>query len=571
MRKALVLLAALALSSLAGVQPSRAQFDACTSEYLTRFEAAATPDIPAWSPGEIECVEYFRFSFSTPGGERWIRGIGDINVSELAAPGAVAAVERGARLSAQRMEALGNYRIANTTILMAFDVSNPAELADDPVARREAASAGAWTTQPTDLECLTTVFLLGDARPEGEIPFEVAHELFHCVQKSTLSPEQNATTRHGAWWIEGSALWFAAAAIGEQMRWDAVGAFASSVGAGLALHDMSYEMAVFFYWLDQTRGDEAIMPFLSGMANEDSAAAQQAAMRDQLSDEDWLRFAQDYLDGEITYPSGGQIPRPSIEGDVWTISASGEQRRPLATFVIAAGWADFHCGQWDNEGNDVNAAVREESSRDWSDWPTQVDARDRGNVRYRMVALNTREDSGEQELDSRRSASCTSCLARTVIDQCLVGRWRLTGGGPQEWLRNQGIPFTRMEVSTFDLTMNEDGTYSTGGFSSAFRAEYPDMAGGAEGTTQATSGRWSAEEGQLSGCVDGGGESSGVAHVESRGGIGFAPYSRGGPAGASGSTAYTCSDTTFTTEFPMSRGGPMRYEFTRQTPPPRRR
>jgi hypothetical protein len=328
---------------------------------------------------------------------------------------------------------------------------------------------------------------------------------------------------------------------------------------------------VFFYWLDQTRGDEAILQFLSGMANEDTAAAQQAAMRSQLSDDDWLRFAQDYLDGEITYPSGGQIPRPDIEGDVWTISASGEQRRPVATFVIAAGWAEFRCGQWDNEGNDVNGAVREESSRDWSDWPTRVDARDRGNVRYRMVALNTREDSGEQELDSRRSASCTSCLARTVIDQCLVGRWRLTGGGPQEWLRNQGIPFTRMEVSTFDLTMNEDGTYSTGGFSSAFRAEYPDMAGGAEGRTQATSGRWSAEDGQLSGCVDGGGESSGVAHVESRGGIGFAPYNRGGPAGESGSTAYTCSDTNFTTEFPMSRGGPMRYEFTRQTPPPRRR
>ncbi|MBL8537110.1 MAG: hypothetical protein JNM59_06870 [Hyphomonadaceae bacterium] len=563
MRKALLLLAVLAASSLAAVQPSEAQFETCNADYVRRFETPEQPGYPAWSPGEIECVEYFRFSFSTPGGMRWIRGIGDVNADTLAAPGAFSAVEDGARRAAQYMASLGNYRIENATILMAFDVSRPGELSDDPSVRAEG-GAGAWTSPPGE-ECLVTVFMITDASARGELQYATAHELFHCIQNATLSPEQNAASYGaGLWWVEGSAEWFAAAAIGEQERWNVADAFEQAVRANRPLNDMSYEMAVFFYWLDQTRGAGAIMPFLSGMAPVATPAAQRAAMRDQLSDEGWLQFAQDYLDGEVAYPDGGQIPRPDIEGETWTISASGTHRRSPAPFVITAGRADFECGRWDTRAADVNDAVREESSRDWGAWPSEVDARERGAVRYRVVALNTRDASVEQELDARRTATCASCLSQTVIDRCLVGTWRLTAGGPLEWLRRNGLPISGRDDLV--MTMNEDGTFTSRGFNMDHTITMPDMVGETRGQTQGTSGRWSAEAGALTACFDGGGEASGVSTVHTTRGSGSAPFSMGGVGGESGSTRYTCDDTTFFTSAPTPRGGPMTHTFTRQTP-----
>lgn len=563
MRNALILLAALAATSLFGVQTSQAQFAACDSAYLERFETAADSEFPAWSPGELECVEYFRFSFSTPGGTRWIRGIGDINVDSLLAPGAVVAVEDGARRSVQRMAALGNYRVDNTTLLMAFDVSRPGELSDDPATRREG-GAGAWTTDREDAggrECLVTLFLLGDYNTTGEIQYTTAHELFHCVQKATLSPEQNATaTGGGAWWAEGSAVWFSTAAIGMQERWNVPGVFEAAVRAERPLYDLTYEMGVFFYWLHQTRGIEAIMPFLSGMAPRNGDAAQRAAMRDQLSDEGWLDFAQDYEAGEIVAPDGAPVPLSGIDGETWAISATSTQRRTPAPFVLTMGWADFRCGRWENDATDINDAVREELSREWGEWPSEVDARERGAVRYRMVALNTGDEDARQQLDSRRTASCTSCLSETVIDRCLVGTWGLTGGGPREFLRRAGVPITRDNMGQLTITLNEDGTYTTRNVSIDYQTDPGDPIGPVDtrGEVQASHGRWSAEDGRLQACADGGGSAAATHTVRGR----VIPQSMPSIAGVEGGTQYTCTDTTLTT-IPDPR---MPYTFTRQTP-----
>jgi hypothetical protein len=508
-------------------------------------------------------VEYFRFSFSTPGGTRWIRGIGDVNVDSLLTPGAVAAVEDGARRSARRMADLGSYRIDNTTVLMTFAVSRPGELSDDLAVRREGGSAG-WTRRREDAsgtECLVTLFLLGDYSTFGEIQYTTAHELFHCVQQATLSPEQVATmTGGGAWWAEGAAVWFATAAIGAQGRWNVPRLFAAAVSAERPLYDMAYEMGIFFYWLHQNRGVGAIMPFLSGMAGEDGDAAQRAAMRDQLSDEGWLEFAQDYEDGEITAPDGGSVPRPDIDGETWSISASGTQRRTPAPFVITMGWADFRCGRWESNATDINDSVREESSREWGDWPSEVDARDRGSVRYRMIALNTGDGDVRQELDSRRTASCTSCLAETVIDRCLIGTWALTGGGPMEFMRRAGVPITRDNMGQLTITLDEDGAYTTRSVGVDYQVDPRDGRGAVDttGQIQASAGRWSAERGRLRACADDGGG----ATMTSVGRGAVVPHVFGSIAGTEGGAQYSCSDTTLITA-PDPR---MPYTFTRQTP-----
>ncbi len=565
MRRAIFLLFVLLAVSILGAPPSQAQFAACNHDYVRTFDVPAYGTSPAWSAGTIECVEYFRFSFSTPHGERWIRGVGDVNVDALLTPGAVRAVEDGARRSAQRMEALGDYRIDNTTILITFATSEPIS------AERKEGQAAAWTMPgqgPESAECHVTLFLFGDYSASGEIPYMTAHELFHCIQKASLSEAQNnSAAAYGLWWIEGSAELFAAAAVGEQARWNNASSFDDAVRSERPLYAMTYEASVFFYWRHQHEGLGALMPFLRGMAGDPSEAAQRGAIRSTVSDDTLLDFAQAYDDREITFPGGRALAFGArVDGPTWTISATGTQRRTLKPFVIMPGWADYACANWANTASEANVEARDQRGRDWGDWPAETNARDTDGARYRSIAFHTGEENAELTLRANRTAACGSCLERAEIDRCVVGRWQLTGGGPGEWLRSQGMPFTRMNISDLSISLNEDGTFSSEGFNVDFRIEHRDRAGEGQGSTQPTTGRWAAAEGRLYGCFDSGGASEGTVTVESPRGRGAAPYNRPGPFGASGSTTYTCDDTTFYTEQPMPRGGPMTHTFTRQTP-----
>lgn len=566
MRRAIFLMLVMATATLLNVAPSRAQFAECNPDYVRTFDVPAYGDDPAWSAGTIECVEYFRFSFSTPSGERWIRGVGDVNVDRLIAPGGIAAIRDGARRAAQRMDGLGDYRLDNTTILITFSTSEPIS-----TERKEGQSA-AWTMPgqgPETSECHVTMFLLDDYNTTGQMQYIVAHELFHCVQQASLSAGQNGSAQgYGLWWIEGSAELFAAAAIGEQDRWNNASTFDEAVQNERPLYAMTYEASAFFYWQHQQDGLSALMPFLRRMAGDPSEAAQRGAMRAAVTDAAFLDFAQAYDERTIRYPSGRSLAFGSrIDGETWTISNTGSQQRTLKPFVIMPGWADYACANWENRVSEANLRVRDErSGAGWGNWPAETNARDTGGARYRSIAFHTGDENVELRVRHNRTAACGSCLAVAAIDRCVVGRWRLTAGGPGEWLQRQGVPFTRMNISDFTLIMNEDGTFSTGGFTSDFRAEYGDMAGEGQAATAPTNGRWGAQGGRLYGCTDAGGQSSGTVSVESSGGRGSAPYSSPSMFGTNGSTTYTCDDTTFFTQQPMERGGPMTFTFSRETP-----
>jgi len=564
MRRALFLMFVLLTASMLNIAPSRAQFAECNHDYVRTFDVAEYGDDPAWSAGTIECVEYFRLSFETPAGTRWIRGIGDVNVDRLLAPGAIRAVEEGARLASQRMDGLGDYSFDNTTILIAFATSEP--LATE---RKEGQASG-WTMPgqgPETSECHVTLFLMDDYNTSGEMQYIVAHELFHCVQQASLSEAQNTSSAgYGLWWIEGSAEVFAAAAVGEQGRWNNASDFDAAVANERPLYAMTYEASVFFYWQHQREGLGALMPFLRSMAGSPSEAAQRGALRATTSDSEFLDFTQAYDERTIRFPSGRPLPFGArLDGETWAIANTGSQHRTLKPFVIMPGWADYACANWENAVSEANMRVRDERGGDWGDWPTETNARDSGGARYRSLAFHTGDDNIELRVRHNRTAACGSCLAVATIDRCMVGRWRLTGGGPGEWMQRQGIPFTRMNISPFTLIINEDGTYATEGFNFDFRVQYPDSAGEGQAATQATNGRWGAERGRLYGCTDAGGSSSGTATVESEGIRGTAPYSSPGPFGASGSTTYSCDDSTFHTSQPMERGGPMTHTFTRES------
>lgn len=220
--------------------PAEAQLADCMTEgYIASFGVAGVDD--------LTCAELFRFSFPTPGGERSLRAIADLNADWAFRPDTVAAVEAAAREATAGLAALGPYRIGDVTILLLADQFEP-EARHSPGERSVLAQA--W--DPLDRavsECRMTQFLWGPGGVTADFPTTLAHELFHCVQYATLSPDQMAGVGSVAdWWIEWSAEAFAAHAIADSRGtagWAAD--FNAAVAERRPLYEMRYEAVIFFY------------------------------------------------------------------------------------------------------------------------------------------------------------------------------------------------------------------------------------------------------------------------------------------------------------------------------------
>lgn len=586
MRRVLLLLAVLAATSLFGVPSTRAQLGEsadCTDEYVRSFRVPPFEDHAGWSPERIQCRVYFDLTHETPAGSIQVRGIGDENVHETLPPGGVDAIEAGVREALSRLSELGNYDLDDTTFLISGIRSARTDI------QPRTGYSDAWTVPGASregyVECHVTLFIQTDYTT-AEIRYAVAHELFHCVQQATLSVGQNASqSRSGLWWGEGSAEWFAALVAGAQERWARAPSFERAVARGDALYEMSYQMAVFFYWHHESHGGAgAMLPFLHQMSEGGAAIAQQLAMQRALAEDEWLAFVKAYDDRAIHYPGGGRVTfGQQPDGETWRIEGEAEHAVALKPYVITLGWAEYECGRWSNTTTDANLEIRREDSDTWARWPSEIDARDRGapSGRFRFVGMPTAHDGATDfTLNTHRIEACTECiLSRSAIDRCVVGRWRLTAGGPTEYMRSRmppGIELPRLEQSDVELIYGDDGTFRSAGhsFGTTMRIRRPDddpIVGDTDGTTRPMTGRWAAEGSQLYSCIDGGGDAESFNSLVSGGAGAYWNESSPSPAGGGGSDSYTCTDTTLSMTSPMPNGDVMESTYTRLTPPPRRR
>ncbi len=578
--RAFLRLTVLFLAAMAAIAPhATAQPAGCDAAYLRSFSITDEGGTTVWEPGDMECVEHFRFTVSTPGGTRTFRGIGDINAGALLRRGDIARVEAGARRAAGNLAALGDYRIDNVTYLISVIGSVPlSREVLDPSGRHKDGSAAAWTLDPAwsaRRECPVTLFLFG-RNSEDDIHYTVAHETFHCVEHGSLSPAQRATmTSGGAWWGEGAAELFAGYNV-RNLRWNNAPDFRGAVEAQRPLYAMSYEASIFFYWHYQKHGLSALMPFLRRMAGGSGDGAQRAAIRGAISNADLLTFAEDFDDGKIKYPNGPVLSFGArIDGEQWTINRSATVRRTLKPFVIMPGWTNYECGKWGNTvtPDGTNVAVRKDPGTTWGAWPANTDCRTERRARYRVMAMHTGDANAALSLRANRDLACESCLTGDVhIDACLVGKWEMTGGGPMEWLsrRMGSTRFTRNNNTTLRITMNDDGTFHGESVGLDYQTTTPDrdgpITGDARARTSTSSGYWSAKDGVMRAC-DNGVSASGTVTVQKRGISKTVPVNmNNGPT--SGETRYTCTATTYTSSTRMHDGSNMEYRFRRLTPPP---
>lgn len=528
---------------------AQAQFLDCMAEgYLDAFPDAPTAE-------GLACVELFRFSVATPDGPRHIRGISDAGADWAVPPSLVAEVERGARLAGVAFAGLGRFRVDNITLLILDDVFETDDLTD-PDGGEILGIALSDRRLPAGAapECLLTIYGLAPGAADGSMATTVAHEIFHCVQGATYAgPKYQTYASGGAWWIEGAAEAFAAAAVPESAAYtDRSFEFDAAVTGRVALNDMAHEAVHFFYWLMQDRGGlAALMPFQDAMSDRGGAGAQQAAMRAALPPDAWAAFAQAYADSTIAHPQGGALGSVPPEGEVLSITATARHDLPMAAFTLTLGQASFGCGVWGTTARPAMPEMSWKASGDWQALPAELDTREGADTSWRLVALPLDESPGALEAERRRG--CTACLGSDAIDACLIGTWEVSGGGPEEWMRAQGISADIAFDGPRQITLRADGLFSTEAFGVSVRDSDGAVEMAGDGTVNAAQGAWSVLDGQFNTCLGVGGGMSGAVTITTPDTSGT--LATGAPGGGSMSVGYTCSGSDLVTTLPM-RGMP---------------
>jgi hypothetical protein len=472
--------------------------DCADASYRAQFD-------PRIEGTPYDCVERLRVEVSTEAGTRQMRLLHDRNGGWALASDALEGFERGVRGAQAALEQIGPFRMDNVTVLL---IDGLPPRADDS----DGFSNIAASTLASDGECRIAIYLLGPAGDATFAAYVAAHEIFHCVQEATLSPAQmssgsGGTGAGGDWWIEGSADWFAALALAELGPLPEHIAGFDEVSADTPLYEMAYEAVVFFLWLNDDRGPASILPLLRGMPGRSGAGAQRNALESALSPDDWLRFAQAYIDGDIKHPHGTALSINPSDGDTWHWTETATENITLEPFVIRRGWVEFDCGEWATEVQPAEGYAVRPDGGSWGDLPASIDINNGDASRYRFVGIAAHSSDVDLSIEGEIEAGCQPCAGTDAIDACIVGTWQETGGGPIEWMKEllQRPTVVEGQRRNAITTFESDGTFGTALVTGELMmtAEASDGEVHSEGhATWQTTGRWSAEGGQLNQCPD---------------------------------------------------------------------
>lgn len=537
--------------------PAHAAFGDCADpDYRAGFD-------PRLATSEYDCVEPLRVALATGDGTRHIRLVHDLNADWILEPASLRDFERGVRASVAALGTLGRYSIGDVTILLADDFPPPS--ATEAFSGIMAMASGAADSS----ECRIVLYLIGSGASREEAATTVAHEIFHCVQAATYSPGQyDAYRREGgaAWWIEGSAEWFASLALPDDSMYQSrVDAF-DDLSPDTPLHRMTYSALPFFLWYAQRHGNPAVMLFLAGMADSAAEADQLAAMEASLPADQWLRFAQDYFDREIRRPHGTPLTFSPRRGEDWHWAASHVDTVRLQPFVITRSLIAIDCGVWEVAATPARAhgsRTSRASGGVWGAFPPRIDISG-GDPRQRLfVGFNAATTPLTLRIRVDQATGCNACAGITGSDACVVGTWREISGGAAQWMRDnlRGVR-VQSEVARQVMTFGADGNFSTEPLDGTFSLENDGLRGEGEVANVQSSGRWSSADGSLHLCP------LALTHdirgrLLTRDGhsvpIPFPPGSAPEPR----SLAYTCEGDTLTTQVPVPGMGPIRTTFGR--------
>lgn len=547
----------LLLLFCAGV-PAHASFGDCADPaYRARFDAR-------FATSDYDCVEPLRVPVATGDGTRHIRLVHDLNADWILEPATMRDFERGVRASVEALGTLGRYSISDVTILLADDFPPPSgtETFGDIMAMANGAADSS--------ECHVVLYLIGAGASREEAATTVAHEIFHCVQAATYSPGQyGAYRREGgaAWWVEGSAEWFASLALpDDSMHQSRVDSF-DELSPHTPLHRMRYNALPFFLWYAQRHGNPALMLFLSGMADAPEEVEQLRAMEASMPADQWSQFAQDYFDRQIGRPHGTPLRFSPLQGDDWHWTASHVQSMRLQPFVITRSLIEIDCGVWTVAATPARAHGSRTSRATggvWGPFPPRIDIAGGDPRRRLFVGFNATATPLALRIRIDQQTGCDACAGITGSDACLVGTWRETSGGAAQWMRDNLAHAVRVQadIARQRMTFDAAGNFSTEPTGGSFSLDGGEGRGEGAVSGVQSSGRWSAANGRLHLCPTTQAYDA-QARLVTRGGqavpIPLPPASAPQPR----TMTYACDADTLTTQMPVPGMGPIRTTFGR--------
>lgn len=310
------------------------------------------------------------------------------------------------------------------------------------------------------------------------------------------------------------------------------------------------------------------------------------------------------VDGSFVWGDGASLPGTDPSGGAGKILPDGSVSFPDGTIVMhdpATGMSKTtHPDGRVTEVRDPGTRRDGDGNLEWNDGlraprdpgGTEPSATPAGWLRYPDGTMLSHDPaSGESKIVrpdgtivTHNSDTCETkvipiaggCLgAPPVIDQCLLGTWRQTGGGPLEWVRRNvrmgDVQMPQAEVTPLEVTFKRDGSFQTtnGAMDMEFyRPNDPSttdddpVTGKVRGEMSRVTGFWSASNGEMKACIESDDGAKGTVTASSPKHSITTPFSFEGSAGSAGGSSYSCSGTSFKTFTPMPRGEPMEYSFT---------
>ncbi len=526
--------------------------DATPPECLSEGYGDTFLEAPRGAP--FECHTLYRLPFSSGGAPRMARIIEDVHAETRVPPATLAALERGVDAAIMTFSSLRSVSLQHVSIL-AYDGVSPRR---DPRGEIQAVTNGSAGAE----ECTITYYLRADMLGATEVAIAIAHEIFHCMQYATLSAAQmNTYGAGGDWWVEGVAEALADLALpGSGEITDRSDAFADAVRAQTPLNAMTHQSTPFFQWLIATKGVQGMLAFQANMAGAGSVAAQHGAMRAAMPERaDWQGFVQAYSDNALTGADGARLADPAPDLPPLDFTETREVALTRAPFVLNYGPVRYNCGEWANTFAPTGLAALKVGEV-WADWPASIEGFAEDAAPMKFAALNTGETSAEHTLTATLETPCGACGETEAIDACLVGNWVMTGGGPIEWMRANGMPATvQVEASQMAVQMRRNGGYTTAPMTASVIAENDGVVIEGVGEGLPGLGKWSAEAGILSICPNPGGGVNATATVDGRQYMNFFT-----PPGDI-QMDYTCEGATMVTRMQVAPGlPPIESIFTRQ-------
>ncbi|RIX44202.1 MAG: hypothetical protein D3M94_16010 [Rhodocyclales bacterium GT-UBC] len=224
----------------------------------------------------------------------------------------------------------------------------------------------------------------------------LAHELFHCMQYATW-PGKTSNDAF-LWWAEGSAEWFEDFAFPELRPHSDLEGWVRSFRTDSihrSLLQMQYQNVVFFSWLTRAR----IVDFLAQMAGVGESPAAGASRA--LSEDGYMSFARDYVDGRIVTPSGLAVQGDEFGAQVPTLGrTTGVQgrdppieRRDIDRFLLFRGKVIFTGGDYQpSAAFGSHSDIFSEGMRGWTNLPTSLRIECDREREFRVAGMSQRPD-----------------------------------------------------------------------------------------------------------------------------------------------------------------------------------